>query len=74
MSRFLDDHDEAVYDAAFELAEATRRFLSRYSTKSTMLLGLLDRDVVLPLLDANDRMTLARQRRLEAARQEATDG
>lgn len=68
MSRTLDDHDEAVYDAAFELAEATRRFLDRYSTKTAMLLGLLDRDVVLPLLDANDRMTLARQRRIEAAR------
>jgi len=74
VSRFLDDHDEAVYDAAFDLAEAARRFLGRYSTKSAMLLGLLDRDVVLPLLDANDRMTAARQRRIEAARRESSNG
>lgn len=63
MSRVLDEHDEAVYVEAFRLADAARRLLDRISTQRLIDAGLLDSDVVTDLVNANDRMWLARTQR-----------
>ena len=68
MSRVLDEHDEAVYAEAFWLADAVRRFLDRASTQRLIDAGLLDADVITDLVNANDRMWLARTQRVSVAR------
>lgn len=68
MSDFLDAHDRAFYDEAFVLAEAVRRFLARGSTQRAWDAGLLDDDVVRPLVESADRMWLIRTQRVGAAR------
>lgn len=72
MSRVLDEHDEAVYVEAFRLADAVRRFLDRASTQRLIDAGLLDADVITDLVNANDRMWLARTQRVSAARRNRT--
>lgn len=69
-SRVLDAHDDVVYREAFTLADAVRRFLARRQTQQIIDAGLLDADVVKDLVDANDRMWLARTDRIVAARLE----
>lgn len=66
--RVLDEHVHAVYAEAFVMAEAVRRFLARVTTRQVIDAGLLDRDVVRDLVEANDRMWLARTQRIGAAR------
>lgn len=68
MSRVLDDNDEAVWAQTFLLADAVRRFLARRQTQKIIDAGLLDADVVKDLVDANDRMWLARTDRITEAR------
>ena len=69
MSRVLDEHDEAVYREAFQLADAVHRFLDRVSTQRVIDAGLLDADVITDLVAASDRMWLARTQRVSVARQ-----
>lgn len=68
MSDPLDAHDRAFHDEAFLLAEAVRRFLARRSTRQAWDAGLLDDDVVRPLVESADRMWLIRTQRVGAAR------
>jgi len=64
----MDEHDRALYSQAFVLAEAVRRFLERRSTQRAIDAGLLDDDVVGPLVESADRMWLIRTQRVGAAR------
>lgn len=64
----LDEHDRALYSEAFLLAEAVRRFLARRSTQRLIDAGLLDKDVVGPLVESADRMWSIRTQRVGAAR------
>ena len=56
----LDEYDQAFYAEAFVLAECVRRFLNRLSTQRVINEGLLDADVVDPLIAVADSVWLIR--------------
>jgi len=69
----LDEHDQALYSEAFRLAEAVRLFLARRTTQRVIDAGLLDADVVTPLVESADRMWSIRTQRVGAAREGETE-
>lgn len=66
----LDPYDEAVWAETFPLADAVRRFLTRASTQRLIRYGFLDQDVTEALIEADQRMSIARAERIAAARGE----
>lgn len=69
----LDEDDLMVYEQAFALAEATRRFLARSTTKRVIEAGFLDKDVTDELIVQSAKMSLIRRERVESARSRAKE-